>query len=279
MHQAHDYHQEAQRESDLSEHGRNLHPGGGLRARGAGSAAAFRFQPERSFCMSSTPSLTIAGQLNAAQLAIANSLADAEILPLVAAYGYTSARLHEGQALFDSAQAACVAQKSAAGVQLQATQELAQAQLAAQDAYQALSKVARAVLKEDRASLTALGVTGAMPRSVAGFLSASETLFNNAANLASLADYGYDAERLEAEKAKISAYGLANQAQEAAKGAAHQASQEQTAALTTLKEWRVQYIKIARVALRDKKQLLEKIGIPVRTSPRAVPAAKKNGAA
>jgi len=49
-------------------------------------------------------------------------------------------------------------------------------------------------------------------------------------------------------------------------GSRQGSSHEQAAVLTSLDAWRAQYIKIARVAVRDKKQLLEKIGIPARTS-------------
>ena len=52
-----------------------------------------------------------------------------------------------------------------------------------------------------------------------------------------------------------------------AKGAAQQGTIEQDAALEALNEWTAQYRKIAKVALRGKKQLLEKIGIAARTSP------------
>jgi len=215
--------------------------------------------------------LSIAERLNAAQVAISNSLADAEIQSLVAGYGYAPAKLNEGQALYAAALAAVAAQKSAAGAQLQATQELVEAEKSARDAYQALAKVARAIFKDDRARLTALGLTGAAPRSTAGFTASAPALFENAAGAPTLAAYGYDAGRLAEERAKIAAFDLANQKQEAAKGAAQQASREQKTALASLEAWRAQTIKIARVALRGKRQLLEKIGVPARTSPRPAP--------
>jgi len=46
-------------------------------------------------------------------------------------------------------------------------------------------------------------------------------------------------------------------------------------ALTSLEAWRAQYIKIARVALRSKSQLLEKIGVPARTSQTAAQRAAR----
>ncbi len=51
-----------------------------------------------------------------------------------------------------------------------------------------------------------------------------------------------------------------------AKGAAQQATQDQDAALAALSDWMAQYVKIAKVALRGKKQLLEKIGVLAHTS-------------
>jgi len=184
----------------------------------------------------------------------------------VAAYGYSPAKLNEGQALYEAA---------LAGGQRQSTQELAEAEKSARDAYQSLAKVARAIFKDDKARLTALGLTGAAPRATAGFLASAVSLFDNAAGAPTLAEYGYDAERLESERAKIAAFNLSNQRQEAAKGAAQQASREQDMALTSLEAWRAQYIKIARVALRSKSQLLEKIGVPARTSQTAAQRAAR----
>lgn len=94
---------------------------------------------------------------------------------------------------------------------------LTEAEAAARDAYQALAKVARAIFVDDKARLTALGLTGTAPKTTAGFLAAAMALFDNAAAAPSLADYGYDAGRLDTERAKIVAFDLANQAQEAAK--------------------------------------------------------------
>ncbi len=55
----------------------------------------------------------------------------------------------------------------------------------------------------------------------------------------------------------MDAWEQADLAQEGAKGSAQQLAQEQEAALVTLNEWLAQYVKIAKVALRSKKQLLD----------------------
>src|SRR5207247_6176027 len=71
----------------------------------------------------------------------------------------------------------------------------------------------------------------------------------------------------------------ANQRREAAKGAAQQATREQEAALQAVSDWVGQYTRIAKVALRDKKHLLEKLGIGVRMSKTAAQRAAPQKAA
>jgi len=216
--------------------------------------------------MATKPVHSIAQELNAGQLAISNSLSDPEIQSLVAQFGYPAEKLNEGKALYDAALAAVNAEKAAAGAQQEATHTLAQAEVSARDAYQALAKVARAVFAKDKAQLNALGLNGSTPKDTAGFLASAYTLFDNARTLPALADYGYDSPKLQSERLKIAAYDIANHQQESAKGAAQQSTREQDAALGALNDWTAQYLKIAKVALRDKSQLLEKIGVLARTS-------------
>jgi len=207
---------------------------------------------------------TIASQLNSAQVAINNTLADAEIQAAVAAYGYSVDRINAGKAIYEQAVAAVNAQIAATGAQRDTTASAAIARQAAQAAYQSLAKVARAIFAQDRTKLTTLGLTGAMPKSVSGFLTAAYALFENANQpdmQAQLASYGYDNAKLQSERALIAAFEAANRSQDQSKGAAQQATRDQDAALKALKLWHQQYLKIARVALQGKKELLEKLGI------------------
>ena len=224
---------------------------------------------------------TIAEQLNSAQIAISNSLGDTEIQELVSAYGYTPEKLNEGKTLYEGALVAVNSQTKFTGSQQQATEDLVKAEKIAFDAYQALAKVARAIFSKDKAKLVQLGIDGTMPRNTASFLRAAYTIFDNAGNISeiktALASYGYTDEKITSERQKIAAYDTANQLQESSKGAAQQSTQDQKHALSLMNDWVSQYIKIAKVALRDKKQLLEKIGVLSRTSKTAAQksAAKK----
>lgn len=173
-----------------------------------------------------------AEQLHAAQIAVTNSLADPEIKTAVAEYGYTATKLNAGKELLEVAQAAINAQKMGKGSQKMSTANLKAAEKAARDAYQALAQVARASLSTP--DLARLGLTSREPRATDAFIAAAYTLFDNAGSIAGLPDLGYTDEKITAGRLKIEAYDRANQAQEAAKGAAQQATQEQEAALAAM---------------------------------------------
>jgi hypothetical protein len=64
-----------------------------------------------------------------------------------------------------------------------------------------------------------------------------------------------------------------------AKGSAQQATEDQDAALAAMSDWVAQYVKIAKVALRGRRQLLEKIGVLARTSKTAAQQAAPQKAA
>jgi len=215
--------------------------------------------------VASKPKRTIEERLTSAHIAVSNATADPEIQTLLAQYGYGAEKMAEGRGLYEAALQGVNDQTAAEDAQQQATAAAVAAEQKARDAYQALAQVARAVFTRDRSPLATLGLTGAMPRPAAGFLSASYALFDNAVRVASirmaLAEYEYDEARLEGERALIEAYDRARQAQEAAKAAVQQATGKQDVALQALGEWLSQFLKIARVALRGKPDLLEKLGI------------------
>ena len=219
--------------------------------------------------MATRPKSTIAEQLGAAQVAIMNALADPEIQAFIAPYGYTVQKLQEGKQLYEAAARIASAQVAASGAKAVKTQDLHTAERLAFDAYQSLATVARAVFKRDQARLVSLGLDGRMPRSMDGFLKSASTLFDNVAAdpqiKSTLATYGYDEARLQSERAKVIAYETTNQQQEAAKGTAQQSTRDQQQAIKALKDWVAQFTKIAKVALKEKKELLERLGVLARS--------------
>lgn len=216
--------------------------------------------------MSTKSPVSIAERLNVAELAIANTLAEAEIQALVSEYGYTSATMTVGKTLLEAARSAVASQVAAMGAQVQAHRELLRAEGYARDAYRTLAKVSRAAFQSDQSRLTALGLNKAQPLAAAAFLAASAVLFENAPDAPKLREFGYDDDRLKGEQAKIAAFTLAAQKHRAAVGASQQATQDRDVALDELDAWRALYLKIVHVALRGKPQLIEKLGVIARTS-------------
>jgi len=219
--------------------------------------------------MARRPHESMSEQLAAGQLLIDNTLANEDILDLVTAFGYTSAKMSEGRALYETAEAAVKLQTGKMGRQQEATEAMVQAEAMARDAYQALAKVARAVFSQQPSQLGMLGLTGPTPKNIAGFLTSAYTLFDNAVDLSVLADYGYTAEKLQTEREKIEDLKNANEQQERAKGVAQEATAAQEIAMKNFNDWVAQYRKVAKVALRGNKQMLEELGIAARTSPTA----------
>ena len=207
--------------------------------------------------------------LTNAGIAIHNTLEDQEIAALVAVYGYGRDKMAEGQIILDRANGAVQAQVAATGGCQKATAELTQIEKEARLAYKGLGAVARAAFGRKSPALTVLGLNRPIPLRQGEFVTMATALFDNvlgSPDLAAAVGRYYTADRLTAEKAKITALDAALQARAAAKGAAQQATVDQHEALTTLQGWIGSFRRVARVALHGQPQLLEKLGILVRNA-------------
>ncbi len=83
---------------------------------------------------------------------------------------------------------------------------------------------------------------------------------------AEVARFGYTDKKLAAEQAKIAAMDEALRVREVAKGSAQQATMDQRSALGQLDRWMGAFIRVARVAFRGQKQLMEKLGVLARNA-------------
>ena len=211
------------------------------------------------------PKNALSERLITANVAISNALSDAQIGQLLGEYGYQTVKISEGKGLYEAAEAAVKKQVAAYGDQKDATARLSAAEKEAKKAYQNLAQVARAAFVRDKAKLAVLGLNSAMPSALPLFITMATALFDNASHTAEITDvlasYGYTVEKLSKERGKIVELTAANQAQESAKGAAQQATFEQNKAMEALDYWMGGFVKVAKVALREQPQLLEKLGI------------------
>jgi hypothetical protein len=205
----------------------------------------------------------VANAITDARQMIETARGDAEIAALLAARGYNAARLAEGQALQEAAQAAFTARQTALAAQKQASAASEGADATARATYVDFREVARAVFTS-AADRTALSLNGAIPKDAQKFVTTVRVSY--AAALAepyraALATYGYPAATIAAAGTTLDALTAALGAQQAAAARAVQATSDREAATKALAAWVRQFGKIAGVALKSKPALARKLGV------------------
>lgn len=210
-------------------------------------------------------SSSIDARLLAAQVAIDNALSDAEIKGYLADYGYDESRLNEGKALYETALQLHQKQKAEYGDQVSATREFKDQWKAAGREYMKFVKLARIALKSQPGALLKLDLNGERKKTFSGWLSQTKQFYINALGdsevLTALAGFGITPEKLQAGQQLVLDTESANAAQEKEKGEAQQATPERDTAMDQLDEWKSDFTAVARIALEEKPQLLEKLGI------------------
>jgi hypothetical protein len=205
-------------------------------------------------------------RLLAAQLACEAVLNDRELQASLAAYGYDAARLAEGKALRDQALALHQRQRAGYGEQFAATDAHSAAQAQAHAAYMRHLAVARVALREDRGAAQKLDLA-ARKRTQAGWLLQARQFYANAlgepAIVGKLAAFGVAREQLEAAEQLVAAVEAVLVARQSKQGQAQEATRARDAALSALNRWMRDFVAIARVALAEQPQLLERLGVAV----------------
>lgn len=212
---------------------------------------------------------SIEHQLVDAQVAINNALTDESLQTALAAFGYTSERLQEGKALRDTAWALCQQQKIAYGELFTARDGLKKAHRQAQERYMQCIKVARVALRYDRGAAQKLDLMVQRRRIQAEWIAQAQQFYGNALAdpevLAKLASFGITQELLEQGAQLVDKVDTHYAAQQQRKGTAQDATSARDNALDALNFWMRDFRAIMRVALKDRPQLLEKLGVLVRS--------------
>jgi len=208
-------------------------------------------------------------QLAAAQLALSNARSDADLSGPLAEFGYDGARLDAGWALYEAAATAQQRQTQEYGEQYSASDAFTAARETAQTDYGRYVKIARIALKGERGVNAKLALDGARKRSLAGWLAQANQFYTNAladtSVLAALAQFGITQEKLAAGQTQVAGVGSLAAAQKKETGEAQQATQVRDGALEALDEWMGDFLAIARIALEENSQWLEKMGILARS--------------
>ena len=212
---------------------------------------------------------TIDEFLTRARVAIDNALANAEIQNSLSAFGYTPEKIQGGRVLYDRAQAATQQQITEYGEQIGSTAALNEAWQQAKTTYNPFVQVARVAFKKKPGIATQLAIAGARKRTLSGWVEQARVFYDNALSNADigsrLAEFGITQEKLQGGKAEVEALEGLNAAQEEEKGEAQQATKTRDEAIDVLSDWLEDFLDIAEVALSGSPQLLEALGVVVRS--------------
>jgi len=208
---------------------------------------------------------SMAGLLTAVEMALEASLQNEDILLRLSRFGYHRQRLLKGQQLLTEAKLSRQNQLAARGEQQQLTAQLVQDLYNASNAYQQVAKFCRTIFAEEKAVLITLALDKPTPRKSAGFIVQAQKLFNNINSNEEirtiLSDYTIDKQRLQDDYEPIETYIQNKYRQVQAIGHSQVATVTKNDAFKALRKYYGQFRRIARIALRDSPQLLEKIGI------------------
>jgi hypothetical protein len=204
-------------------------------------------------------------KLHSIYLAISGALANADIQEYLAEFNWDVPRIEQGHTLYEAALQLVQKQRAEYGDQCQATQTLQAARKKAADPYMRYLKVARTTFKGDVGAAQKLDLNSARARALSGWLKQARQFYEGALQdetlLSQLAEDGITRARLTAGKALVDAVEEASIAQAKERGEAQDATQARNAALKALNAWHSDFIAVARVALQDRPQLLEKLGL------------------
>jgi hypothetical protein len=212
---------------------------------------------------------TIDEQLISAQVAISNAIADEQIRTEMEKYGYDEAKLNVGRKLYEETDELHKKQKMEYGEQHEATKALEEAWAKSNNVYMKAIKVARVALKNKYKAQEGLGLGGRRKRSITGWINQAKLLYDNLLQkpdlLTAMEEFGFNTEKLNKDRTLVEVVEQEYKKQRLETGEAQEATKKRDAKLDELDEWMADFKAIARVALEDHPQRIEKLGIRVKS--------------
>lgn len=210
-------------------------------------------------------SQSIEQRLQFTDIALGNALSDAEISAELAAVGYDSTKIQAGQTLLNAVRDFSRDQIVQYSEQYAASEEMNTAWAEADKVYMRTVKLARIALRDNLKEQLALGLQGQRKRTMTGWLNEAKLFYVNAmasdvAKTAMLV-FGYTDEKWADEVALIDALAEKVRAREVEKGEAQNATKQRDAKMDELDAWMQDFVAVARIALEEWPQRLEKLGI------------------
>lgn len=207
---------------------------------------------------------TIAEFFVSTRLLINNSLTE-PIKSAISLFGYTEENLTKTLNLLSTVENLHNIQQKEYGDQYQAYDDYLQIKSEANENYKDLLTIAKIAFKSDVGAQQALGLYKNRKRSFSGWLTQALQFCNNLISnpnfMTAMEKYGQGVEKIQEFKKQITDTQTYLEAHRSETGEAQQATKDRDEKLDELVVWVSDYKKIVRIALKDKPQLLEKLGL------------------
>lgn len=209
--------------------------------------------------------------LLSAQVMIINALSDSVIKKALEGYGYAEEKLLAGKKLYDEIAVLDNLRKMKYGERIAATAELNNAWRTAKQQYMQTLKIARVAFRENVKADKAIFLKGVRKRTLSEWLIQAQVFYTNILNDGELTEilsrYGYSPERLRQEFALLDQVVDKSFRQKKEIGEAQEVNEAWDKKIDELAKWVSDLRAVAKVALAEDPQQLEKLGILARTSP------------
>ncbi|MBK9714545.1 MAG: hypothetical protein IPO81_25030 [Kouleothrix sp.] len=214
--------------------------------------------------MSYYTSMSMARRLLVAQAAIEAALSDPALLETLAARGYGEAALKEGQNLVAQARELYAVRRDRAGDRLGARRASEAALADAKAVFTAHVATARVALRGDAAAAAKLDI-GARERQRAGWLLQAQQFYLNALRNAGIVEamerYGVTRPQLEDGQRLVESVLAFHSTHQKHVATAREAIAARDLAFQSLDLWMRDFMAIARIALAQQPQALQRLGI------------------
>ena len=206
--------------------------------------------------------------LDAAQLALRGLSEDRELQKQMSAYGFTPKRTQEGQGLVGRVQLIGNTRQQSAMTMRRLSQQIKQDGQTVLNAFRDHAAIARAAFRQDPLVLEELKISKIQQGKWAWVQQALDFYEQTPLHLAKLKQYGATSEGSQQNQAAAQALFDLRTQRLNQKGKAEHSTQEKSQAIRELRVWYSDFLRLARVAFREKPQLLEAFGIVVPAKPR-----------
>jgi hypothetical protein len=225
----------------------------------------YKYKPQKNIVMATH---SIYSKVQAMSNAVNGALSSPEVLGMLSVYGYTQEKINEGAELAANVMSMMTLQTKEYGDKFTSTEELTKMFGECYGRYMIIIKLARITFKNEKGILYTLRATGKRKRSYSGWLSDARALYGNLLQnvewVNEIGRFGVTRERLESEYSLVQEFERLyhNKLKEA--GEAQQMTKDRDDAIDELSNWHSDFRAVARIALYEKPQLLEILGIVVK---------------